>query len=144
MSLATSLERRFMQLHEALYIRTDGRVGHRMIGVPTLLLRTKGRRSGLPRTAALFYARDGDCFVLVASNHGYDRPPAWFVNLEADAHVQVQVGRVRTDGIAAAVAENDPDYGRLWKLVNKTNHGRYDAYQSKTSRPIPLVVVRPA
>ena len=133
-----------MQLHEALYIRTDGRVGHRMIGVPTLLLRTKGRRSGLPRTAALFYARDGDCFVLVASNHGYDRPPGWFVNLEADAHVQVQVGRVRTDGIAAAVAENDPDYGRLWKLVNKANHDRYDAYQSKTSRPIPLVVVRPA
>jgi len=144
MSLWSGLERRYMRFHEALYVLTDGRVGHRLIGVPTLLLRTKGKRTGLPRTAALVYARDGDGYVLVASNHGYDRPPGWFVNLEAEARVSVQVGRVRTDGIAAVVSAGDPDYGRLWKLVNRTNHDRYDGYQSKTARPIPLVVIRPA
>ena len=74
MGLLSRAERGFMRLHEAIYIRTDGRVGRRMIGVPTLLLRTTGRRSGLPRTVALVYAEDGDCYVLVASNHGWDRP----------------------------------------------------------------------
>ena len=143
MSLWAGIERRFMQFHEALYVRTDGRVGHRLIGVPTLLLRTNGRRTGLPRTAALVYAQDGGCYVLVASNHGYDRPPGWFVNLQADARVTVQVGRVWVVGIAAVVSEEDPDYERLWKLVNLTNHDRYDRYQSRTARPIPLVVVRP-
>jgi len=49
-----------LQLHERLYKRTDGRIGHRMIGVPTLLLSTVGRRSGVIRTNALVYARDGE------------------------------------------------------------------------------------
>jgi F420H(2)-dependent quinone reductase len=132
-----------MRLHEALYIRTDGRVGRRMIGVSTLLLRTTGRRSGLPRTAALAYAEEGDCYVVVASNHGWDRPPAWFVNLQAQPRVNVQVGRVHMDGFASVVTSDDPNYSRLWRLVNAVNHDRYDGYQSKTIRPIPLVVFRP-
>jgi deazaflavin-dependent oxidoreductase (nitroreductase family) len=144
MGLLARAERGFMRFHEALYIRTDGRVGRRMIGVPTLLLRTTGRRSGLPRTAALVYAEDGDRYVMVASNHGWDRPPAWFVNLQAEPRVGVQVGRVRMDGVASVVGSDDPDYSRLWRLVNAVNHDRYDAYQSKTTRPIPLVVVRSA
>jgi F420H(2)-dependent quinone reductase len=132
-----------MALHERLYILTDGRVGRRLLGIPTLLLRTTGRRSGLVRTAALVYAVDGASYVLVASNHGYDRPPGWFVNLQADPHVEVQVARSRTNGVASVVAAGDPDYARLWKLVNDTNHNRYDGYQAHTSRPIPLVVIRP-
>ena len=140
----TGFERGAMALHEKLYIRTDGRVGRRLLGIPTLLLRTTGRRSGLVRAAALVYAADGSSYVLVASNHGYDRPPGWFVNLQADPHVEVQVGRTHTPGVASVVAAGDPDYARLWKLVNKTNHDRYDGYQALTSRPIPLVVVRPA
>jgi deazaflavin-dependent oxidoreductase (nitroreductase family) len=140
----TGIERRFLKFHEALYIRTDGRLGHRLIGVPTLLLRTKGNRSGLTRTAALIYARDGDGYVLVASNHGYDRAPGWFLNIQAEPRVGVQLGKVRMVGVAAVVAAGDPDYPRLWALVNRGNHGRYDGYQSKTSRLIPLVVIRPA
>jgi deazaflavin-dependent oxidoreductase (nitroreductase family) len=144
MGLLARAESGFMRLHEALYIRTDGRVGRRMIGVPTLLLRTTGRRSGLPRTAALVYAEEGDRCILVASNHGWDRPPAWFVNLQAQPRVNVQVGRVHMDGVASVVTSADPDYLRLWRLVNAVNHDRYDGYQSKTIRPIPLVVVRPS
>ena len=71
-------------LHEQLYKRTDGRLGHRMIGVPTLLLRTTGRRSGATRTNGLVYARDGDDYLVVASNGGADRPPAWLHNLRAN------------------------------------------------------------
>src|SRR5881398_2969957 len=77
-----SITGQVLRLHEALYKRTDGRIGHRMIGVPTLLLRTTGRRSGATRTNGLVYARDGDDHLVVASNGSADRPPAWLHNLE--------------------------------------------------------------
>ena len=144
MGLLARAESGFMRLHAALYIHSDGRVGRRMIGVPTLLLRTTGRRSGLPRTVALVYAEDDNRYVMVASNHGWDRPPAWFVNLQAQPRVNVQVGRVHVDGVASVVTSDDPHYSRLWSLMNAANHDRYDGYQSKTSRPIPLVVVSPS
>jgi hypothetical protein len=48
------------------------------------------------------------------------------------------------DGVASAVTSDDPEYSRLWGLVNTVNHHRYDGYQSKTTRPIPLVIVRPS
>jgi deazaflavin-dependent oxidoreductase (nitroreductase family) len=144
MGIRASAERGYMRLHEAIYVRSDGRIGRMMIGVPTLLLRTTGARSGLPRTVALVYAQDGDRCVLAASHHGWDRPPAWLVNLQAEPRVNVQVGRTRADGIASTIMPDDPEYPRLWQLLNRVNHNRYDGYQSKTSRPIPLVVIRPA
>ena len=132
-----------LRLHERIYKRTDGRLGHRMIGVPTLLLRTTGRRSGVTRTNALVYARDGDDYLVVASNGGADRPPAWLHNLKANPGVEVQIGRDRRKGAAAVVEPSDPSYERLWKIVNENNRDRYTAYQEQTSRPIPVVVVRP-
>jgi len=67
---------RTLQVHGAIYERTDGRLGHRLLGVPTILLRTTGRKTGRERTSALVYARDGEDFLIVASNGGADRPPA--------------------------------------------------------------------
>lgn len=133
-----------LNLHQRIYERTDGRIGHRMIGVPCLLLRTTGRRTGQTRTSALVYARDGQDYVLVASNGGSDRPPGWLYNIEAGPEVEIQVGRRRSPATARVVAASDPDYPRLWKLVNHRNFGRYDQYQTKTRRPIPLVAVTPA
>jgi F420H(2)-dependent quinone reductase len=141
MSLIGALQGAFLRLHEVLYVRSDGRVGHNMIGVPTLLLRTTGRRTGQPRTNALVYAKDGEDYVLVASNGGADRSPGWFFNVRADPSVEVQVGRQRHAAAARILEPGDPDYERLWRLVNDKNHHRYEGYQSKTSRPIPLVVV---
>ena len=137
-----AFERMFMRLHQFLYIHTDGRVGHRMIMVPTLLLRTTGRRTGAARTNALIYARDGRDFVLVGSNWGGRRSPAWLYNLQANPSVEIQVGRSRLPSVGRVVAEGDADYERLWKLVNDSNHGRYDQYQAHTARSIPLVVIR--
>jgi deazaflavin-dependent oxidoreductase (nitroreductase family) len=133
-----------LTLHQRLYERTDGRIGHRMIGVPSLLLRTTGRRTGQPRTSALVYARDGQDYVLVASNGGSDQPPGWLFNIEARPAVEIQVGRKRSRAAARVVTADDPVYPRLWKLVNDHNHGRYDRYQVKTQRPIPLAVVTPS
>ncbi len=78
-----------LRVHDALYQGTDGRIGHRMIGVPTLLLRTTGRRSGATRTNSLVYARDGSDYLLVPSNGGADQPPAWLHNLRANPEVEV-------------------------------------------------------
>ena len=138
-----SLTSRALRLHQRLYVGTDGRVGHGMIGVPTLLLRTTGRRTGVTRTNALVYARDGDDYLVVASNGGADQPPAWLHNVRAEPEVEIQVGRERQKATATIVEPSAPEYDRLWKLVNDNNKDRYRAYQEKTTRPIPVVVVAP-
>lgn len=138
-----SVTSQVLRVHEALYKLSDGRVGHKMIGVPTLLLRTTGRRSGAPRCNGLVYARDGDEYLVVASNGGADRNPAWLHNVRAEANVEIQIGRERRPGVARVIYPSEPGYERLWKIVNDNNHDRYTAYQAQTSRPIPIVAVSP-
>lgn len=133
-----------LRIHGELYKRTDGRIGHHTIGVPTLLLRSTGRRSGATRTNALVYARDGDAYLVVASNGGADRPPAWLHNVRADPNVEIQVGRERRPGTAQIIEASDPSYERLWKLVNENNRDRYAGYQRQTTRPIPVIAITPA
>ena len=139
-----SLFSQVLKVHEKLYIASDGRIGHRMLGVPTLLLRTTGRRSGVTRTNGLVYAPDGGDYLVVASKGGSDQPPAWLLNLEAKPEVEIQIGRERQTAGTRVVEPSDPDYARLWKIVNENNGDRYTAYQSETSRPIPVVVITPA
>ncbi len=132
-------------LHRWAYELTGGRIGHRMGGgVRAALLTTTGRKTGQSRTVPLVYARDGAGYVFVASNNGRDRPPAWLLNATAKPEVQVQVGPAHWLGTARVVPPGDPDYARLWQLVNAGNHGRYQRYQSRTSRKIALLVVTPA
>jgi deazaflavin-dependent oxidoreductase (nitroreductase family) len=133
-----------LSVHSRVYSGTGGRIGHRLIGVPCLLLRTTGRKTGQPRTVALVYARDGARYLVVASNNGSDHPPGWFFNLREQPAVEIQVGRSRQPAAAAVVMPGDPDYPRLWQAVNDNNHGRYHGYQAKTARPIPVVVLTPA
>jgi deazaflavin-dependent oxidoreductase (nitroreductase family) len=139
-----SLTSQLLRLHAQLYRRTDGRIGHRMLGVPTLLLRTTGRRSGAIRTNALVYARDGADHLLVASNGGADRAPAWLHNLRANPNVEIQIGRERRKGTARVIEPSDSAYVRVWKIVNENNRDRYSAYQQQTTRPIPVIAVTPA
>jgi F420H(2)-dependent quinone reductase len=133
-----------LRVHAKLYEGSDGRIGHRILGVPTLLLRTTGRRSGQIRTNALVYALDGEDYLVVASKGGSDQPPAWLHNLEANPAVEVQVGRERRAGTARVIGQSDPDYARLWKVVNENNRDRYSAYQQQTTRPIPIVAISPS
>jgi len=138
-----SVQRQVLRVHEAIYKATDGRVGHKMIGVPCLLLRTTGRRSGQTRTNGLVYARDGDDYLVVASKGGADQAPGWYFNLRDKPEVEIQIGRTRRPATARIVEPSNPDYARLWKIVNENNHDRYDAYQKLTSRPIPVVALTP-
>ncbi|HWE32556.1 MAG TPA: nitroreductase family deazaflavin-dependent oxidoreductase [Solirubrobacteraceae bacterium] len=141
MSIYESAFRATLQVHAFLYERTDGLIGHRMLGVPCLMLRTTGRKSGQTRTNSLVYAKDGDRYLVVASKGGDPKPPAWLLNLRAKPEVQVQVGRTRFEAAATEIGPDDPDYARLWKLVNDNNGNRYEAYQTKTTRPIPVVAL---
>jgi deazaflavin-dependent oxidoreductase (nitroreductase family) len=132
-----------LRVHDRIYKASGGRIGHRLLGVPTLLLRTTGRRSGEVRTSSLVYARDGGDYLVVASKGGADEPPAWLLNLEAEPAVEIQIGRESKKGRSRVVTPSDSDYARLWKIVNDENSDRYSAYQEETSRPIPVVVVTP-
>ncbi len=120
--------------------------------VPALLLTTTGRKSGLARTNGLTYCRDRGDLIVVASNGGSDRPPAWLLNLEARPEVTVRVGRSVVP--ATARVANAEERSQLWPLVNRTNRGmsrvfhrgvtgRYDVYQRHTSRRIPVVIITP-
>lgn len=139
-----SLQHHVLQLHERLYIATGGRIGHRTLGVPSLLLSSTGRRTGQTRTNALAYARDGERYLVVASNGGAHKAPAWVHNVRAQPEVEIQVGRDRRPATAEEIGPGAPDYDRLWKVVNDNNRDRFAAYQKKTSRPIPIVALTPA
>jgi deazaflavin-dependent oxidoreductase (nitroreductase family) len=138
-----SLTGQVLRVHEALYKGSDGRVGHNMIGVPCLLLRTTGRKSGQLRTNSLVYARDGDDYIVVGSVGGAPHNPGWIYNLRANPDAEIQIGRERKKVRARELGKDDPDYARLWKIANDGNKGRYDEYQKKTSRVIPVVALTP-
>jgi deazaflavin-dependent oxidoreductase (nitroreductase family) len=131
---------RLLAAHQFIYERSGGRIGHRLGRVPMLLLRTTGRKTGRPRTAALLYHRDGDRYVVVGSKGGSDTPPAWLLNLQAVPEVGVQVGTQRFPANArvATAAERR----RLWVEVTRL-WPDYDRYQSQTRREIPLVILAP-
>jgi len=124
--------------HIREYVESDGERGHKWNGVPTLLLTTRGRRSGKLRRTALIYGRDGDDYLLVASVGGADRHPAWYLNLSGDPDVTVQVGAetFRARARTATPAEKP----RLWPLMTAI-WPAYDSYQTKTAREIPVVVL---
>ena len=139
-----SVTSQVLRVHDRVYQATGGRIGHKVLGVPTLLLSTTGRRSGTTRTNSLVYARDGDDYLVVASKGGADQPPAWLLNLRANPDVEIQVGRDRIPAVARVVEPPDPEHARLWTVVNQNNKDRYSAYQKKTSRPIPVIALRPS
>ncbi len=74
MSVTDQVLHGVLRVHACVYERTDGRVGHRILGLPTLLLRTTGRKSGVTRTNALVYARDEQRYVVVPSNGARGAP----------------------------------------------------------------------
>jgi deazaflavin-dependent oxidoreductase (nitroreductase family) len=129
------------RIHDAVYQKTNGWIGHRTLGVPSLLLHTVGAKTGTARTTSLSYARDGEDYLIVASKGGDPKAPGWYHNLKANPNVEINVGPKRFGVTARPVLPADPDYARLWQIVNKNNSNRYEAYQTKTSRPIPVVVL---
>jgi deazaflavin-dependent oxidoreductase (nitroreductase family) len=128
----------FGQEHVQRYEATDGDEGHDWRGTSTLILTTKGRKSGETRKTPLIYQEhDGD-YLVVASKGGSEKPPAWYLNLDANPDVTVQVKGDRFDARArTATPDEKPE---LWKTMTAT-WPDYDEYQKKTDREIPVVVL---
>jgi deazaflavin-dependent oxidoreductase (nitroreductase family) len=131
----------FVTMHVAAYRLTGGRIGGSFRGVDTLLLDHVGRRSGKRRTNPLLYIADGEDLVIVASRGGSHKHPAWWLNLRDTPRTTVQVGAERREVVARRA---DPEEkARLWpRLVEVWPD--YDAYQRRTSREIPVIVLSPA
>ncbi|WP_200211254.1 nitroreductase family deazaflavin-dependent oxidoreductase [Micromonospora coerulea] len=125
--------------HIRRYVETDGAEGHEWRpGVFTLLLTTRGRRSGKLRRTALIYGRDGDAYLVVASQGGAPEHPAWYLNLLAEPEVQVQVGAEKFT--ARARTATPAEKPRMWQTMTAT-WPAYDGYQTRTDREIPVVVL---
>jgi deazaflavin-dependent oxidoreductase (nitroreductase family) len=125
--------------HVRTYQATNGEEGYDWVkGTTILLLTTVGRRTGESRTSALIFRPYGEDYLVVASKGGADEPPAWYLNLQADPTVRVQikddtfVARART-----ATSDEKPD---MWKTMVEV-WPDYDSYQTKTDREIPIVVL---
>jgi deazaflavin-dependent oxidoreductase (nitroreductase family) len=134
--------------HLHRYLATDGADGYyvdfRRVGgpelTPTLILTTKGRRSGQPQSLPLIFGEYGKDYVIIASKGGAPAHPAWYLNLVAQPEVGLQIREKRLRA-RARVAEGE-ERARLWKSMNAI-YPPYDRYQQRTAREIPVVVLEP-
>ena len=129
------------KLNVPLYRLSGGRIGGRLDRTPVLLLTTTGRKSGQRRTAPVAYLADGDRYVVIGSNAGHARVPAWSLNLKADPEAEVEIGRKRIKA-HARVAEGE-ERADLWRRMNEQYSG-FDDYAERTIRDIALFVLEPA
>jgi deazaflavin-dependent oxidoreductase (nitroreductase family) len=132
----------FGQEHVERYRATDGEEGYDwQRGTTILLLTTRGRKSGVERTTPLIFERSGENYLIVASRGGSDEPPGWYLNLQAEPDVQVQV---KGDVFRAHARDATPDEKpEMWRKMAAV-WPDYDAYQERTSREIPVVVLERA
>ena len=128
----------WVRSHIQAYVASNGEESHLWGGLPTLLLTTRGRKSGKLRRTALIYGRDGNDYLLVASNGGAPNHPSWYLNLAENPQVELQVGaEIFTARARTAAAAEKP---RLWQIMSAI-FPQYDSYQAKAAREIPLVIL---
>jgi deazaflavin-dependent oxidoreductase (nitroreductase family) len=132
--------RRLGKFNVPVYRLTPGRVLGRVGRAPVLLLTTTGRRSGEPRTAPVVFLADGERMVVIGSNAGNERPPAWALNLEANPEAEVQVRGTRAK-VRARITEGE-ERDELWRQMNGQYAG-FDDYRERTHRHINVFVLEP-
>jgi deazaflavin-dependent oxidoreductase (nitroreductase family) len=131
--------RRLMAGHATVYRASGGLVGHRLPGLPPILLLDHvGAKSGRKRTTALLYVEDGDDAVIIASKGGYPKHPAWYHNLRANPDTTVQIGRERREVHAREATPEERE--RIWPKAVAA-YGPYAEYQARTPRKIPVVIL---
>lgn len=127
--------------HAQIYRLTNGKIGHRFPGAaPMLLLDHVGAKSGTKRTTPLIYVADDPDIILVASKGGYPRNPSWYHNLRSHPDTTVQIGAKR-HAVHARIA-TPKERERLWPKAVET-YSRYESYQRRTERQIPIVILEP-
>ena len=128
-------------IHKTLLTLTGGRVGWNAGKMPVLKLTTTGRKSGQKRLVMLTSPiQVGETWVVVASKGGDDDHPAWFLNIQNDPHVEVDIRGTKSQRLAR-IATSD-ERAELWPTIT-TTYANYGGYQNKTEREIPLVYLEP-
>ena len=128
----------WIQDHLDRYLASDGEDGHLWNGMPTLLLTTKGRKSGTPRQLPLIYGEHDGTYIVVASKGGHSHHPSWYLNLDAEPSVELQVGAEKFSA-QAHTAKGD-ERAQLWEVMSKI-FPTYNEYQTRAGeREIPVVV----
>jgi deazaflavin-dependent oxidoreductase (nitroreductase family) len=120
------------------YRLTGGAIGGRFGRAPILLLTTTGRKSGKPRTTPLLYLEDGADVVIVGSNAGDARHPAWWRNLQHNPDAMIQIRR-ETRPVRARQA-TDEEKARLWPKLTAM-YPDYDVYTTRTTRVLPVIIL---
>ena len=129
----------FTRLQVYMFRRSGGNMVMR--GMPLLLLTSTGRKTGQQHLTPVMYLRDGDNYVITASNGGSDKYPSWFWNLQAHPQTVIEAGG-QTVNVTAHQA-NPEEKGCLWpQLVKQAPF--FDDYRKKTTRDIPMVILAPA
>ena len=128
------------KLNVPIYRLSRGRVFGSIGTAPVLLLTSTGRRSGQQRTAPVVFLADGERYVVIGSNAGNERTPAWSYNLQANPDAEIEVRSTRKL-VRARVAEGE-ERAELWRKVNAMYEG-FDDYDAKTSRDIAVFVLEP-
>ena len=130
-------------IHRGVLALSFGKLGWDAGGMPVLELTTTGRRSGEARSVMLTSPlQQGDTLVIVASRGGDDVHPAWYLNLTANPEVQVRWKGAATRAYAARPATPE-EREAMWGAI-VARYKNYGAYQDKTEREIPLVLLTPA
>lgn len=124
--------------HIQQYEETNGETGHTFYGVSSLLLTTVGRKTGNRIRTALYYDRYREAYVVVASAGGAANHPQWYLNLDANPEVDVQVMAEKFAATARTATAAEREI--LWPQVVKL-FPQYAVYQTKTEREIPLVIL---
>lgn len=128
------------KLNAPVYRLTGGRVGGKLGQAPILLLTTTGRKSGQPRTAPVLYLADGNRFVVINTNAGNAKTPAWSLNLRANPEAAVEVGNKEIK-VRARLAEG-AERADLWRRHMEQYSG-WEYYESKLDREIGVFVLEP-
>jgi len=129
-----------MRLMVSQYRRTKGKFGGQVAGLPVLLLTTTGRKSGKQHTTPLGFLEDNGDYVIIASNGGQDKNPAWFHNLKANPNATIEI-KDQPLQVTAEVALPDRR-SRLWDRLVKLSP-QYGGYEKKTTREIPMIILHP-
>lgn len=124
------------------YVESEGEKGHDWRGYPTLLLTTRGRKSGLRRRTALIYGTDDQDFIIIASNGGSASHPLWYLNLVEEPQVEVQVGAEVFTAHAHEASGEEKE--RLWRIMAGIfpTYDQYRTTAAKRGRDVPLVVLK--
>jgi deazaflavin-dependent oxidoreductase (nitroreductase family) len=128
------------KLNVPIYRLSRGRIFGNIGTAPVLLLTSTGRRSGQQRTAPVVFLADGGRYIVIGSNAGNERTPAWSYNLQANPDAEIEI-RGANKLVRARVAEGE-ERVELWRKVNEMYEG-FDDYDAKTSRDIAVFVLEP-